>query len=57
MGHTVLVHDLGTTKMQVGSVDFTAKQFVDSRSTSKDDWLAFNLDGTLTKTDEISTNT
>jgi hypothetical protein len=55
--HTVPVHDLRATKLKVRSVNFTTKQLVDSLGTSEDDWLAFNLDRTLTKADEVSTNT
>jgi hypothetical protein len=55
--NTVSVHDLGTTKLQVGSVDLTTQQVVESTSTGKDDGLTLNLDSTLTKTDEVSTNT
>ncbi|ROV86895.1 hypothetical protein VMCG_10866 [Cytospora schulzeri] len=50
--HTVTVHDLSTTKLQVGSVDLTTQQVVQGRSTGKDDGLALNLDSTLTKTDK-----
>ena len=57
MGDTVLVHDLGTTKLQVGSVHFATQQLVDGRSTSEDDWLALDLDGTLSETDEVRTDT
>ncbi|KAH6606989.1 hypothetical protein Trco_006142 [Trichoderma cornu-damae] len=55
--NTVAVHDLGTTKLEVGGVDFTTEKVVQSRSTSKDDGLTFNLDSTLAKTDKIGTNT
>jgi hypothetical protein len=55
--NTVLVHDLGTTKLQVGSVDLTTKKLVDSGSTSEDDGLTLNLDSTLTKTNEVGTDT
>jgi hypothetical protein len=57
MRHTVPVHDLRATKLKVGSVNFTTEQLVDSLGTSKDDWLTFNLDRTLTEADEVSTNT
>ena len=55
--NTVPVHDLSATKLKVGSVHFTTKELVNSLSTSEDDGLAFNLDGTLSKTDKVSTNT
>jgi hypothetical protein len=54
---TVLVHDLGTTKLQVGSVHFTTEKLVDSWSTSQDDWLTLDLNGTLTETDQVGTDT
>jgi hypothetical protein len=57
MRHTVPVHDLRATKLKVGSVNFTTEQLVDSLGTSKNDWLTFNLDRTLTEADEVSTNT
>ena len=57
MGDTVPVHDLSATKLKVGSVNFTTKQLVDSLSTSEDNRLAFDLDGTLTETDKVGTNT
>lgn len=57
MRDAVPVHDLCTTELQVGSVDLTAEKLVDSASTGKDDGLAFNLNGTLTETDEVSTDT
>jgi len=57
VGDTVLVHDLGATKLQVGSVDLATEQFVNGRSTSEDDGLTLDLDGTLTKTDEIGADT
>ena len=57
MGDTVLVHDLCSTELQVGSVDFTTEQLVDSRSTRQDNGLALDLDGSVSKTDEVSTDT
>jgi hypothetical protein len=54
---TVPVHDLGATELQVGSVDLASEQLVDSLGTSKDDGLAFDLDGTLAKADKVSTDT
>jgi hypothetical protein len=55
--NTVPIHDLGATKLQVRSVDLATEQLVDSLGTGKDDGLTLNLDGTLSKTDKISTNT
>ena len=57
MRNTVPVHDLSATKLEVRSVDLATEQLVDSLSTSEDDGLAFNLDGTLSKTDKVSTDT
>lgn len=57
MRDTVLVHDLSATELQVGGVDFTTEKLVDGGSTSEDDGLTLDLDGTLTKTDKVSTNT
>ena len=57
MRDTVPVHDLGTTKLQVRSVDLATEQLVDSLGTGKDDGLALNLDGTLSETDKVSTDT
>jgi hypothetical protein len=57
VGHTISVHDLGATKLQVRGVDLAAEQLVDSLSTSEDDGLAFDLDGTLAETDKVGTNT
>lgn len=57
MRDTVLVHDLSTTKLQVGGVDLTTQELVDSRSTGENDGLTLNLDGTLTKTNKVSTDT
>jgi len=55
--HTVLVHDLCATELQVGSVDLATEQLVDGRSTSEDDRLTLDLDSTLTETDEVGTDT
>ncbi|GKT88894.1 LOW QUALITY PROTEIN: hypothetical protein Ct61P_06744 [Colletotrichum tofieldiae] len=57
MRDTVAVHDLGTTQLQVGGVDLTAENVVQSRGTGEDDGLALDLDSTLTKTDKVGTNT
>jgi hypothetical protein len=57
VGDTVPVHDLGATKLQVGSVDFATEQLVDGLRASKDNWLAFNLNGALTEADKVSTDT
>ena len=55
--HTILVHDLSATELQVGCVYFTTKHLVQRRSTCQDNWLAFDLDGTLSKTNKVSTDT
>jgi hypothetical protein len=55
--NTVPVHDLGTTELQVGSINFTTEQLVDGTSTCEDNRLTLDLNRTLTKTDEISTDT
>jgi hypothetical protein len=55
--NTVLVHNLGTTKLQIGGVHLATEKLVNSGSTSEDDGLTLNLDGTLTKTDEVGTDT
>lgn len=57
MRNTVPVHDLGATKLQVRSVDLATEQLVDSLGTGKDDGLTLNLDGTLSETDKVSTDT
>lgn len=57
MGHTVAVHDLRAAELQVGGVNLATEQVVEGRSTSEDDWLAFDLDSTLAKTDKVGTNT
>jgi hypothetical protein len=54
---TVAVHDLGTTKLQVGGVDFTAEEVVEGTGTGEDDGLSLNLDRTLSETDQIGTDT
>lgn len=48
---TILVHDLGTTQLQVRSVNLTTEKFVDSCGSCEDDRLALNLDSTLPKAD------
>jgi len=55
--HTIAVHDLRATELEVGSVDFATEQLVDGLRTGEDDWLAFNLDGTLTKANQVGTDT
>jgi hypothetical protein len=57
MRYTIPVHDLGTTKLEVRSVDFATEQLIDSLGTCEDDWLALNLDGTLAKADKVGTDT
>ncbi|GJD05392.1 hypothetical protein ColKHC_14217 [Colletotrichum higginsianum] len=57
VGDTVAVHDLSTTKLQVGGVDLTAKNVVQRRGTSEDDGLALDLDGTLAETNKVGTDT
>lgn len=57
MGNTVLVHDLSSSELQVGRVDFTTENLVERSGTSKDDGLSFDLNGTLTETNEVSSNT
>ncbi|CAH0047846.1 unnamed protein product, partial [Clonostachys solani] len=49
---TVAVHDLGATKLQVGSVDFTTEQVVQGRGTCQDNGLALDLDDTLAETNK-----
>ena len=56
MGNTVLIHDLGATKLQIGRVDLTAEELVDSSCTSQDDRLAFDLDSSLAEANKIGTN-
>jgi hypothetical protein len=57
MRHTVAIHDLRTTKLQVGSVDFATEQLIDSLGTGKNNRLALDLDGTLTEADEVGADT
>ncbi len=57
MGDTILEHNLGTTELQVGSINLATKDLIKGRGTSKDDRLAFNLDSTLAKADEIGADT
>ncbi len=57
MRYTVLVHDLGTTKLQVRSVDLTTKKLVERLVTSQDQGRALDLDHTLTETSKVGTNT
>ena len=54
---TVLVHDLRATELQVGGVDLSTQQLVDSRSAGQDDRLTLDLDGPLSKTDKVRTDT
>ena len=56
MGNAVLVHDLGTTKLQVGRVDLTAEELIDSTCTSQDNRLAFDLNSSLAEANKIGTN-
>jgi hypothetical protein len=55
--NTILVHDLGTTKLKVGGVNLATEQLVNGRGTSEDDGLALNLNGTLAETHKVSTDT
>lgn len=57
MRHTVLVHDLGATELQVGRVDLATKQLVDGWRTRQDDRLAFDLDRTLAQAHQICADT
>src|SRR6266404_1746725 len=54
VGNTIFKHDLSTTELQVGCVDFATKNLIKGRGTCENDGLAFNLDCALAKTDEIS---
>lgn len=56
MRHTILVHDLGATELDVGCVDLATEQLVDGGSAGEDDGLAFDLYGTLAEADEVSTD-
>ena len=47
VGNTIFVHDLSATKLQIGRVDLTAEELVDSSCSSQDDRLAFDLDSSL----------
>ncbi|KAH3668229.1 hypothetical protein OGAPHI_001983 [Ogataea philodendri] len=55
--NTISVHDLCTTKLQVGRVDFSTKNLVDGWSTGQNDRLTFDLDSSLTKSNQVSTDT
>src|SRR5262249_40944748 len=57
MGDSVLVHDLSSTKLKVGSVHLTAKKLVDGLSASENDRLAFDLNGALAETDKVGADT
>lgn len=55
--NTISIHNLRSTKLQIRCVNFTTQQLVDSCSSSQNDRLTLDLNGTLTKTNEIGTNT
>src|ERR1700753_3590663 len=57
MRDAVLVHDLSASELQVGSVNFPTKDFVERRSACEDDGLAFHLHSTLSQADEVSADT
>lgn len=57
MRHTVSIHDLGATELQVRGVDLAAEQIVEGGSTREDDRLTLNLDSTLTEADKVGANT
>jgi len=48
---------LSATELQVGSVNLPSKKLVDGRGAGKNDGLTLDLDGTLTKTNKVSTDT
>lgn len=56
MRNTIPVHDLRTTKLKIGCIDFTTKQLIDSLSAGENDRLALDLNGTLSKTDKVGTD-
>ena len=57
MRDTVLVHDLGTTELQVRRVDLAAKHLVESRGTGEDDGLALDLHCALSEANKVGTDT
>jgi len=65
---TIVVHDLGSTELEIRRIDLASKEIVNRACTCKDlkleyfyqttyDRLAFDLNGPLTKTNEIRPNT
>ena len=57
MRDTVPVHDLSSSKLEIGSVDLATQEVVDSCSTSQNDRLTFNLNRALSETDKVGTDT
>mmetsp|Transcript_11660 Transcript_11660/g.20547 ORF Transcript_11660/g.20547 Transcript_11660/m.20547 type:complete len:332 (+) Transcript_11660:349-1344(+) len=57
MGDTVGVHNLWSSELVLGSVNFTSEEFVQSRETSQDNRTLLHLDDTLAKAHEVGTNT
>ena len=56
MGHTVGVHDLRTTQLHVGGIDFPAEHFVQRRCTRQEHG-AFVLHGPLAQPHQIGSDT
>lgn len=54
---TVSSHDLGSSKLKVGSVDFSSENFVESLSSSKNHGVTLHLDRSLTQSNEVGSNT
>jgi hypothetical protein len=54
---SVLVHDLSSSELQVRGVDFATENLVERSSSGEDDGLTFDLNSTLTETDEVSSDT
>lgn len=48
---------LRTTKLNIGSIHLLAQHLVDGRRTRQDNRLTLDLDNTLTKTNEVGTDT
>jgi hypothetical protein len=57
MRHTVLVHDLRASELEVGRVDLATENLVERSRSGEDDGLSLDLDRTLSETNEVRSDT
>lgn len=57
MRGTVSSHDLGASELEVAGVDLSTENLVEGLSSGENERIAFDLDGSLTESDEVGSDT